>query len=63
MRGLSVITAALVIWLGVFGNSSLVHSQSDEGWVTLIDGTTGLDNWNRIGDANWRAEDGAIVAD
>ena len=22
-----------------------------------------LDNWNRIGDANWRAEDGAIVAD
>src|SRR5206468_4578020 len=23
----------------------------------------GLENWNRIGDANWRAEDGAIVAD
>ncbi|HVR17949.1 MAG TPA: DUF1080 domain-containing protein, partial [Candidatus Limnocylindrales bacterium] len=22
-----------------------------------------LDNWNRIADANWRAEDGAIVAD
>jgi hypothetical protein len=33
------------------------------GWVTLIDGEQGLDNWNRIGDANWRAEDGAIVAD
>jgi Domain of Unknown Function (DUF1080) len=38
-------------------------SGSDAGWTTLIDGTKGLDNWNRIGDANWRAEDGAIVAD
>ena len=33
------------------------------GWVTLIDGDKGLDNFNRIGDANWRAEGGAIVAD
>jgi hypothetical protein len=33
------------------------------GWTTLIDGTQGLENWNRVGDANWRAEDGAIVAD
>lgn len=33
------------------------------GWTTLIDGNTGLDNFNRIGDANWRAEGGAIVAD
>lgn len=32
-------------------------------WVTLIDGEKGLENWNRIGDANWRAEGGAIVAD
>jgi len=35
----------------------------DSGWVALIDGTKGLENWNQIGDANWRAEDGAIVAD
>ena len=32
-------------------------------WVTLVDGQSGLDNWNRVGDANWRAEGGAIVAD
>jgi hypothetical protein len=32
------------------------------GWTTLIDGEAGLDNWNRVGDANWRPEDGAIVA-
>jgi hypothetical protein len=32
------------------------------GWTTLIDGEAGLENWNRVGDANWRPEDGAIVA-
>jgi len=33
------------------------------GWTTLIDGDKGLENFNRDGDANWRADDGAIVAD
>jgi hypothetical protein len=36
---------------------------SEGGWVTLIDGGKGLDNWDRVGDANWRVEDNAIVAD
>ena len=36
---------------------------SGDGWVTLIDGGAGLDKWNRLGEANWRAEGGAIVAD
>ena len=35
----------------------------DAGWATLIDGDKGLDNWDRVGDANWRAEGGLIVAD
>ena len=33
------------------------------GWETLVDGDNGLDNFRRVGDANWRAEGGAIVAD
>jgi 3-keto-disaccharide hydrolase len=33
------------------------------GWTTLIDGEKGLENWNRVGDGNWRPEGGAIVAD
>ncbi len=33
------------------------------GWTTLIDGEKGLENFTRVGDANWRAQDGAIVAD
>ena len=32
-------------------------------WTSLIDGASGLENFDRMGDANWRAEDGAIVAD
>jgi hypothetical protein len=37
---------------------------SDSGWITLVDGTSkSLENWDRVGDANWRAEGGAIVAD
>ena len=31
-------------------------------WTTLIDGATGLDNFNRVGEANWSASDGAIQA-
>lgn len=33
------------------------------GWTTLIDGAKGLENFERLGDANWRAEGDAIVAD
>jgi Domain of Unknown Function (DUF1080) len=35
----------------------------DAGWVTLIEGDQGLDNWERLGDADWRAEGGLVVAD
>lgn len=34
-----------------------------EGWQTLIDGGKGLDNFDRLGTANWRAEPDALVAD
>jgi hypothetical protein len=61
MKRLPVLAAAFTMGLGVFGCSMMPGG--DSGWVTLIDGTSGLENFNRIGDANWRAEDGAIVAD
>ena len=60
MKRLSYITVGLLaVALMVAG---CAHSPQ-EGWVTLIDGATGLENWDRTGDANWRAEGGAIVAD
>ena len=63
MKRLSVIAAAvLVIAFTVFGcaTSNRIYSQ---GWVTLIDGGKGLENFNRIGDANWRVDGNAIVDD
>ena len=36
--------------------------RAEAGWITLFDGKT-LDNWNSIGTAKWKVEDGAAVAD
>jgi hypothetical protein len=63
MKRLFAITGLLVIGLAFFGCAQQPSDQADVGWITLIDGTSGLENWNPIGDANWRAEDGAVVAD
>jgi 3-keto-disaccharide hydrolase len=52
--------AALLLVAGIVAGCADLRGSD---WVTLIDGEDGLENWNRIGDANWRAEDGAIVAD
>jgi hypothetical protein len=61
----AVAMGLLVIGLTGLGCSSQKSGQGDAGWITLLDGSNAktLDNWNRLGDANWRAEDGAIVAD
>ena len=41
----------------------LAHQASGQGaWVTLFDGKN-LDNWNKIGDANWTLADGVVTAD
>jgi len=41
----------------------LAHRASGQaGWITLFDGKN-LDNWNKIGDANWTLADGVVTAD
>jgi hypothetical protein len=48
-----------------FGCAVLAYSpqaSSETGWVTLFDGKS-MDNFNKLGEANWRIEDGMIVAD
>jgi hypothetical protein len=54
------ILALLVL---AFTLAGCAQRSGGSGWVTMIDGEKGLDNWNRVGDANWRAENGAVVAD
>ena len=65
MKRLTVFTSGLlVVAFTAFGCAQMSSMyDSVTGWTTLIDGDKGLDNFNRVGDANWRAEDGAIVAD
>ena len=43
--------------------AACAHQPSGDGWLTLIDGQAGMENWNVTGGGNWRAEDGAIQAD
>jgi hypothetical protein len=40
-----------------------IQSMTGTGWETLVDGSKGLENFDRFGDANWRAEGDAVVAD
>jgi hypothetical protein len=58
-----IVAAAFIVAAGLLlraGNQAA--AQSDPGWISLFDGET-LANWDRIGTANWRLENGAVVAD
>jgi hypothetical protein len=37
-------------------------AQTGEGWTTLLD-SKNMGDWNKLGETNWRMEDGAVVAD
>jgi len=60
----AVTTAAVLLAAGF----TAIHlappasGQTGPGWVQLFDGKT-TDGWSPTGEANWRIEDGAIVAD
>src|SRR5262245_34482802 len=59
-RSTGFASGLLVIAFTAFGCAMY---DSATGWTTLIDGDRGVDIFNRVRDANWRAEDGAIGAD
>ena len=53
--------AALLTVAGLLAACAAPGAGSE--WITLIDGDRGLADWNRTGDGNWRAVDGAIQID
>jgi hypothetical protein len=57
-----IFTGLLTIGIIVFGPATYTSGQSGEGWVTLLDGEN-MGDWIRVGETNWRLEDGAVVAD
>lgn len=56
----SVLLLTVAASLTLFGCSNMPSAPA---WTTLVDGAKGMENFTAIGDANWRAEEGAIVAD
>jgi len=59
--GRLTLVGSLLALLAACGGSSGPPTDS-EGWTVLFDGS-GLEHWTIVGDANWRVEDGAAVAD
>src|ERR1700749_2340168 len=55
-------SAIALLAVGFAALSWSPQASSQTGWVTLFDGKS-LDGFTKVGDANWRIEDGMIVAD
>jgi hypothetical protein len=63
MKRLSVIASSLlVVAFAAFGCAQM-SSMMDTGWVTLIDGPKGMENFNQVGTTNWAVVDGVLQAD
>jgi len=63
MRNLRAVVLLLTLFgLTITGCVQPAGESADSGWITLLDGTN-LDHWTKLGTANWRLEDGVVVAD
>ena len=58
-RQIASVVGLLAVVLAVIG---CTHMPS-QGWITLIDGQAGMENWDITGGGNWRAGEGSIQAD
>jgi hypothetical protein len=61
-RAFTAFVALFVVGFAVINAAPRASGQSGPGWVQLFDGKN-LGDWDVVGDANWRVEGGAIVAD
>ena len=58
----TISTALLLVGLAALPYLQQARAQIEAGWIVLFDGKS-LDNWNQIGDANWKLDDGVVIAD
>ena len=63
MKRISAIAAVLLITAFTLLGCATQPVDPLAGWITLIDGENGLQNWNRTGDGNWQGINGAIQID
>jgi hypothetical protein len=57
-----VFAIAAVASVGLTAIATSYPASSQDGWVTLVDGTK-MGDWDKVADANWEMKDGALVAD
>ena len=62
IRAVTTTVALLAAGFAAIQLAPQAVGQTGPGWVTLTDGKT-MGDWNSTGEANWRIEDGAAVAD
>jgi hypothetical protein len=63
MRQLASGLMALALTAALAGCAGPSATPASAGWITLLDGAQGVEQWDRHGDANWRVVDGAMQAD
>ena len=57
-----IAAAALFAAFAALASPHPASAQSNDGWIALFDGKS-TDHFSPLGDANWRIEDGVLVAD
>lgn len=62
IRAVAISVALLTAGFAAIELAPQAVGQTGPGWVTLTDGKT-MGDWTSTGEANWRIEDGALVAD
>ena len=62
IRAVAITFALLTAGFAAIELAPQAVGQTGPGWVTLTDGKT-MGDWMNTGEANWRIEDGALVAD
>ena len=60
MRPIAPVVIATISLIAALGGCA--SSGETATWTTLVDGTKGMDNFYRVGEASWSASDGAIQA-
>jgi hypothetical protein len=61
-RAFIVALGVTAIVFGVTRGTPSAVGQTGDGWTSLLDEKM-MGDWNHVGEANWRMEDGAVVAD
>jgi 3-keto-disaccharide hydrolase len=67
MQRMTTRAFALAAGLGILSLAAIhgappAAAQTGPGWITLLDNTK-MGEWDRVGESNWRFEDGAVAAD